>query len=300
MRLSTKLLYLLSCLIVLSCTKENQPVTKLEMLLPKVEGWKLAEKPRFYTHENLFDYINGNCELYFSYGFRGLVSAVYSNSSDPEKTVTVDIYDMGTPISAFGIYSSMSHSDLSYGVIGCEAIISPLQVRFWQDRYEVEINSGTTKENPEKMVRNMAKNVSLNLPNCQTLLELTWLPERNLVPHSLKYVADGFLGHGFIPGGLEATYTIQNQEIRGFLAKCDNDDQARHCLNQYRQSQRSFNGVEIKDLGNHFEAYHNYTGYVWAGYKGSWFFGAISQTDIDLSRKVAEIIAENLQVSEKN
>jgi len=285
---------LLLGLFLLSCSRDVQGVSKLEKLLPQVEGWKLAEKPKHYTHDNLFDYINGNCELYFSYGFQGLVSALYSNSRDPNKTVTIDIYDMGSPLNAFGVYSSMSHPDLTFESIGCEATVSPLQVKFWQDRYEVEINSGTTEGDPETMVRSMAKNTSENLPGCQLLPQVSWLPEKDQIAHTLKYVADGFLGQGFLPGGLEAVYKVEGKEVRGFLSNCGNEDQAKRCLDLYRESLYSFSGMKMEDFENHFVAYHQYTGYMWTGYQGPWFYGAISQTNASLSRELAEVLKNNL------
>ena len=294
LRYPLKLSYVLAGLLIICCSGNRHEDPKLESLLPQIEGWKLSEKPRLFNYDNLYDYINGNCELYFSYGFQGLISAIYSNTEDPGKSVSIDIYDMGTPLNSFGVYSSTTHPDLTYKAIGCEGMVSSLQVKFWRDRYEVEINSRTTEGDTQMMIQEIAEFTSKNLPGCRTLPQLTWLPENGQVAHTLKYIADGFLGQGFFPGGLEALYRVDGEEVRGFLSNCGNEDQAKQLWNQYRESLHSFSGIEITDKGDHFEAFHRYSGYTWAGYQGPWFYGALSEDNANHSREIAGKIMENL------
>jgi len=287
-------LFLPLAMMLPNCTRQDAGSTNLTKLLPRLAGWQLAGEAKTYTHDNLFDYIDGNCELYFSYGFEGLVSAVYEKEGDSDQTVVVDIYDMGTPLNAFGVYSSMTHPDYSYGAIGCEAILSSQQIRLWQDRYQVEINSGGSEESQDSDLVKFAGRVSQNLPACSPLAELAWLPEQNRRPHTLKYVADGFLGHSFLPGGFEAVYEIGDREVRGFVAKCSSADEARSSLNKYREALAGFQGAEVQDHGKQFSAFHRYTGHVWAGVEGPWFYGAISQQSADSGRVVAAEIVRNL------
>jgi hypothetical protein len=288
-------LFLLGILLACGCAKKETSATATEKLLPALADWKLAEKPALYTHDNLYDYIDGSCELYFSYGFKGLVSASYEYANDPEQRVTVDIYDMGSPLGAFGVYSSQSHPDYSFQALGCEAIVSSQQIRFWQDRFEVEINNGGVTENSEKLLTQMAQSVAEKLPACQPLTELNWLPQQNQVLHSLKYVADGFLGQDFLPGGFEAIYNIDSVEVRGFVVKCESGETAATSLKKYGEAQRGFQGAELQDRGEYFESYHQYSGHVWAGRQDNWFYGAISPRAIADSRQIAEAIGAHLR-----
>ncbi|MDZ7292722.1 MAG: hypothetical protein ONB44_06755 [candidate division KSB1 bacterium] len=288
--------FLLIELFALSCTKKDEITTRQTGFLPVMSGWQRSEAPKIYTHDNLFDYIDGNCELYFSYGFESLVSATYQSENNPNQTVTLDIYDMGTPLGAFGVYSSQAHPDYSFKPIGCEAIVSAQQIRFWQDRFEVEINSGDSIADAEKLLSEIAQRVSEKLPACQPLAAMNWLPQQQQVPHTLKYVAEGFLGQDYLPGGLEATYQINGLEVRGFVAKCENADRAEFCLRKYTDAQRGFEGAEVRDKGSYFESFHEYTGHVWAGCEGPWFFGATSAASAEDCRKIAEAIGRNLQM----
>ncbi|MCK4890483.1 MAG: hypothetical protein KAS97_11180, partial [Candidatus Aminicenantes bacterium] len=72
--------------------------------LPKdISGWKKSSTEGYYTPENLFEYINGNAELFISYGFRDLITFTYKKDESTE--ITVDIFDMGNPANAYGVFS---------------------------------------------------------------------------------------------------------------------------------------------------------------------------------------------------
>ena len=259
----------------------------LTAFLPHLDGWKLAEAPDHYTPDNLFDYIDGNAELYLSYGFQRLLSAMYvPEGGSEEDAIVVDIYDQGTPLGAFGLYSSMCRPGLRYAPIGCEAIVSPLQVRFWQDRFEVEINGAD--ESQAEVIRRFARAVSAKLPACSEVPEIHWLPAEQQVPHTLKYVADGFLGQSFLPGGFEAKYDLEGTKVTAFVTNCSSADSAGACLRAYVAALRKFKGASVAHEGSLWRVEHRYGGHVWVGAEGPWFYGARCQDSAEAARKMAE------------
>ncbi len=266
----------------------------LAAFLPEVTGWRLAEPPETYTPDNLFDYIDGNAELYLSYGFRRLVSAMYvPEQGSEDEAIVVDVYDQGTPLGAFGLYSSMCRPGLTYGEVGCEAIVSPLQVRFWQDRYEVEINGAD--ESQAELLEKFARSVSAKLPRCGEIPELKWLPEDGQVPHTLKYVADGFLGQDFLPGGFEAKYRVHGTVVTAFVTQCSTEDSARSCLHRYVGALEKFKGAVAKQDGRFWGVAHKYVGHVWVSVEGPWLYGARCETEASAARVVAERLRERLR-----
>ncbi|NOZ56966.1 MAG: hypothetical protein GXO73_09305 [Calditrichaeota bacterium] len=270
------------------------PADTVDALLPQVPGWKLAEAPETYTPDNLFDYIDGNAELYLSYGFKRLVSAMYvPESGNEDEAIVVDVYDQGTPLGAFGLYSSMCRPGLSYAEIGCEAIVSPLQVRFWQNRFEVEINGAD--ESQAALLKEFARAVSAKLPACKEIPELKWLPEEGQMPHTLKYVADGFLGQSFLPGGFEAQYKVDGAVVTAFVTRCSAPDSAQTCLRRYVATLGKFEGAVARQEGQFWEVVHKYVGHVWVSAEGPWFFGARCETESAAARKMAEHLRERLR-----
>ena len=109
------------------------------------ENWKREGKVLSFDRKNLFDHINGEAELYFPYGFRTLVTTVYVNRDNPDASIVVDLYEMGSQLDAFGIYSNYRKADdkpvSTEAGIGTEGFISPSQLMFYQDIYFVRIQA---------------------------------------------------------------------------------------------------------------------------------------------------------------
>jgi hypothetical protein len=84
--------------------------TKLSALLP-------ARAPvRFYTSD-LYQYIDGGAEAYHGYG---MVTLAHQEFKAGAAEVTIDLYDMGDPLRAFGIYASERSPEYRFLDIGAE------------------------------------------------------------------------------------------------------------------------------------------------------------------------------------
>lgn len=74
-----------------------EPGAALAALLPETLGDLSRQGPvRTYTRETLYEYVNGHAEFFIGAGFASLAAADYGEG------LTVDLYDMGTPLNAFG------------------------------------------------------------------------------------------------------------------------------------------------------------------------------------------------------
>ena len=74
------------------------------IILPEdCPGIEVSGESKLYVGDDLFDLINGGAELYHEFGFvEVLVTEILIQGTDPLK---VEIYDMGSPEAAWGIYS---------------------------------------------------------------------------------------------------------------------------------------------------------------------------------------------------
>ena len=68
---------------------------------PEVSGWNQTGEVLTYDSDTLWEYINGAAELFVEYGVQ---SCRTTELTTGELTVTVDLYDMGTPLNAFGVF----------------------------------------------------------------------------------------------------------------------------------------------------------------------------------------------------
>ena len=88
-------------------------------------GWAMEGRVATYTPENLYQYINGEAEIYLPYGFKKAACVRYIKASTPsgrpqEKGMGVNIFEMGSPLDAFGIYSNFRSSTLPPLKVGAE------------------------------------------------------------------------------------------------------------------------------------------------------------------------------------
>ena len=86
------------------------PAVDLEGLLPSAavldDGWRVVDGPTSHGPDTLYEYLDGGAERYVDHGFRRLVHARYQRGDDPLACVTVDVFDMGDALGAFGIFSA--------------------------------------------------------------------------------------------------------------------------------------------------------------------------------------------------
>ena len=150
-----------------------------ETLLPKdgeITDWVQAGKPTTYNTETLYRDRVVSTEIYHNYGFQRQAEVEYQSpkfGSIPY--ILLEIFDMGTPENAFGIFSVNSHPHPKFEWIGCKAIISGKNLWFWKGKYFIQIEgyeiATGIREGMVSLARATAKNIQ-DPPQKIPLLEL--------------------------------------------------------------------------------------------------------------------------------
>jgi hypothetical protein len=167
------------------------------------DGWTRSDKAAFFDKDTLFDLVDGEAEAYFPYGFKGAVSAHYTQDGDRAKEAGVEIYEMGSLLDAFGIYSSMRDADSKPIDLGAEGFRGTTQIMFYAGRYFVKAQVDSAKAKGELL--SFAKAVAAELPKDQKRpAELALVAIPNRVPRSEQFVGESVLGYAFWPQGLIA------------------------------------------------------------------------------------------------
>lgn len=196
---------------------ESSLVTELLERL-SVPGWNTEGRPYRYVPENLYEYIDGAADYFIAYGFVGLTGANYSPVSGGTDSVTVDIYDMGDKLNAFGVFQPRRDHQASSLNIGSGSFGSDEFVAFHKDKYYVEIQSYITGKK-KGMVKEMAERVAANLPGDDALpQELSYFPEKSRIAGSERYIRGGILGHAFLDKGMACDYRIEGEKFTAFVA----------------------------------------------------------------------------------
>ena len=146
--------------------EEGKLSAEYEALLPVEDvpkGWKQSGETGVYVGEKLYDSIDGAADSFFQYAFREQYGSKYL-SSEPEKSVHVEVYDMGTPDDAFGIFSSHDNIASEHVEIGLAATISEMNLDFCRGKYFVRLLViGFAEDEAEKPLLAFAEAIAENI-----------------------------------------------------------------------------------------------------------------------------------------
>lgn len=233
-----RLKFILSAFVFIFLVACEKPEHGLDQIFPGAgleKGWSWLGMPIHYQPENLYDYINGEAELYLSYGFREMATLTYFWGDPDDTSIVVDIYDMGDRLLAFGLYSNYRFPDYHYEDIGEEAIVSEYGIKFFKSRYVVEIKSSGISKKLNEAMRIVAQRLAkrIEAPADQPDL-LALLPGEGRIDKSERYRAQEMLNQDFLPGGFEAQYQIMNQEGSGFVIPFENEQKVLEGFNKLK------------------------------------------------------------------
>ena len=125
--------------------------------IPKqVLNWKASGEDAVYDRKTLYGYMDGGAEVYLAFDFREVFVRRYDDAEGNE--LVLDIYDMGSPAEAFGMFSC-DRQDPDAG-IGQGSEYGPGLLRFWRGRYFVSITVSGNEEKAEKAVLELGKAVA--------------------------------------------------------------------------------------------------------------------------------------------
>jgi hypothetical protein len=202
--------------------------------LPSPE-WQMDGQPYGFQPQNLYEYINGEAEFFIAFGFIELTGANYTSVSGGKDTATMDIYDMGNKLNAFGVFQSKRGGQVSALNIGAASMGSEDYLAFYKDRFFVEMQAYITSEKEKGALETMAARIAARLPGDNTPpSELFYLPEKNRIAGSERYITGGILGHAFLDKGMVCDYCIQGQKIKAFVAIFPSPRDAVHAVKQHR------------------------------------------------------------------
>ena len=216
-----------------------------------VPGWMQSGVVRLVNGRELFQVIDGAGEKYLGYGFRQLARTDYRNAGT-ELVVTVEVYDMGSALGAFGQYSMLLSESRDPASMQSRAVaqggggfLGTSQLVFWKGQYLIQLNladdSGEQDENALAAVARgvlpaLAARLAASIPGETSLpIGASVLPSEGLVWGGATYLTNGVLGidqtgagwvgHYAGPGGLRYRVAVLT---RGSV------DEARALLRRFR------------------------------------------------------------------
>ena len=151
----------------------------------KISGWTAAAEDRIFDETSIFGYINGAAEVYKAYNMQQCLSRRYSFTNGPN--IILDIFDMGTPQDAFGVFTH--DTDGTSVDIGQDARYRPGWLSFWKHRFFVSIYMEAETAAAEKAVMELGKQVALGIKaEGKRPSILSKLPQEGLQANQIRYL----------------------------------------------------------------------------------------------------------------
>ena len=175
-----------------------------------------------YTPEQMYEAIDGEADLFLSYGGRGLVVAHYQAG---DTTVSAELFDQARSLDAFGVFSQLRQEGARPLEIGAEGLNMVDQaVFFWKSRYFVRV-AGTGAQQPRfELLEELARNIAAKLTGPSDLPEWTKaLPSTPAPLAPQQYVAQNVLGYGFLSNAVLAKYRAGAGSCSVVLARAETE-----------------------------------------------------------------------------
>ena len=173
---------------------------------------RALQAPVFYA-ANLWEYIDGDADRFQLYGLEAMLHQEFQAGGI---NVRLDIYSMGKPENAFGIYALDRSSKGRFVTIGTEGTCaqsddgSAATLSFFLDRYYVKLMGFGSGSDVvlEAFARGIASRIGVS-PGWPAMLSK--LPSTQRLPHSEQYVLRNPLGHDY----LSPAYLVKYQADKG-------------------------------------------------------------------------------------
>ena len=112
-------------------------------LLPsdgELVGWVQSRAPSTYEGTTLYRDRASSPDLFYAYGFERQAEVEYETPQFGSKPlILLEIFDMGTPENAFGIYNFHTYPQMKFEWIGSKAMLSGNYLRFSKGKYFIQI-----------------------------------------------------------------------------------------------------------------------------------------------------------------
>ncbi|MFO0956401.1 MAG: DUF6599 family protein [Isosphaeraceae bacterium] len=205
----------------------------LEGLTPA--GFAQKSRVERYTPANLYEKINGRSELFHSYDVAGMTFVTFTKPDDPAKFIDVYLYDMSTPLGAFGIDSVERSPGGQALAIGDGGHRDRADLFFRKGQFYATILTSGTDAGVQKAASTLADTLAKRLKGeVAEIWGLAVLPAKNRVEDSVQYLMVDALGLDFLTNTFTARYRVGDAEFTAFVARCKSADHAAEVLAKYR------------------------------------------------------------------
>ena len=175
-----------------SLTVQDAGTTNMspEYLLPsdgEILDWVQSRAPSTYEGKSLYRDRAESPDLFYAYDFQRQAEAEYQTPRFGSKPlILLEIFDMGTPENAFGIYNYHIYPQVKFEWVGSKAILSGGYLRFSKGRYFIQIEGYEFATGIREAMVLLAKNIAARIKEPASEPQILTLLPSNKMSGSVK------------------------------------------------------------------------------------------------------------------
>lgn len=171
---------------------------------------------RSYDENSLWEYIDGDAEIYLIYEFREAASTYYTKD---ETELTIDLYRFVNPLHAYGLYSRLRPENGEIIRLGAEGFTSPMLLNFTKGEFVVRIFGYDESMETEMLMLNLAEKVEKLLPGeAAKPKEFAIFPDSGKITNTDDFYSELFLGQKFLTEVFSFDYQVGEDTVTLFMA----------------------------------------------------------------------------------
>ncbi len=207
---------------------------------PEISGWTQDGEMKVFDRNNLFNHINGAAEFYYSYGFQKVHVVLYTKG---DAEMTLEVYDHGDPVHAYGIYSMERPPQAIIRKVGAEGYYEQNILNFVTGSYYVKMSAYREPEAESGILLTTARDLSEVLcahPELPAVIGV--MPKEGLIPNSRQYISNTFMGLELLGSAYRASYREGEQELVLFVIARETSGDVAKLIKDYQVFAQSENG----------------------------------------------------------
>jgi hypothetical protein len=215
----------------------------MQEFLPKMynyNGWTSVEQAKYYVAndsdlkdkkinnvQSLWEYIDGAAEIYNQYEFEMMQLKRYTNKTNKQAEITLEIYRMNDPLHAFGIYSYERSGIKEFLEIRQEGYYVKDALTFWRGNYYVKLTQFGFDDPNGELLQKMGMEISELIADATPPpAAINMFPDRKNTKPTATYIAGSLLGLETLGDGFQADYQFEGKSYKLFLKPIKDEDTA--------------------------------------------------------------------------
>ncbi len=251
-----------------------------------------------YDENSLSDKIDGKADLYLSAGFKALETRRFALAQDPSRWMERYVYDMGSRLHAFAVYSAQRRKDGREIGIAPYAYLSSNGLFLVHGPYYVEIIASEASEAMQARLEALGQIFIKEHPVASgTIAELDLFAAEHRLPGSRKLIANAAFGIQGMDGVFTAEYADGPDRATAYIARRADAGQAGASAEAFIAFWKEYGAETLAPPAQHPAARIAFIldNYEVVMVTGPYLFGVHEASSLDFGLKVAARLRQTIE-----